>query len=143
MRSPEPFVAVDAPAMALGPYRVTVDADKVAAFARETGFAALLAGRVPLAFPATWLAAPAIRAAVAQACAEADSVPFHEQQKFGYAAPLRIGEPYDLAVTMRRQDAPARLALEARVTTPDGDEVVQIETLMRLAPRSLLKESDA
>lgn len=136
-------MAADAPATALGPFRVTVDADKVAAFARETGFAALPTGRVPLAFPATWLAAPVIRAALAQACAEADSVPFHEQQKFSYAAPLRMGESYDLAVTMRRRDAPARLVLEARMTTSDGDEVAQIETLMRLAPRSLLKASDA
>lgn len=129
-------------ALALAPLRVAVDAERAAAYARETGLAPER-DTAPLAYPAVWLSAPQIYGAVQQICAESDSVPVHEQQRFHYDAPLRLGEDYDLHVVMRREEAPARLNVEARIVTAAGAPIARIETKLRLVPRALLHKGGA
>jgi len=119
------------------PLRVVVDAARAAQFAREIG-AEGAPDAAPLAYPALWLATPAIHEAIARICAEADSVPVHESQRFFYEAPLRPGAQYDLYVVMRREATPPRLSIEARVETPSGAPVARIETLLRLVSRTQL-----
>jgi len=128
-------------ALELPRLRVAVDAERAAAFARETGLTPA-PDRAPLAYPAVWLTAPQIYGAVQQICMEAESVPVHEQQRFRYAAPLRLGESYDLHVVLRREEAPPRLSVEARIETA-GRQVAHIETKLRLVPRALLHKGDA
>ncbi|MCX7899018.1 MAG: hypothetical protein N2444_02855, partial [Methylocystis sp.] len=65
-----------------------------------------------------------------------DVVPVHESQSFAYEAPLAFGESYDAIVTLRREETPPRLVLEARVTTLSGAPVASIETVLRLVPRA-------
>jgi hypothetical protein len=125
-------------ALELPGMRVRVDAARAAEFARETGFCANFDG-APSSYPALWLTAPAIHGAIMQICAQADSVPVHESQHFAYEAPLRLGADYDLAVSMRREEKPPRLIVEAVLATPDGAPVGRFETLLRLAPRAALR----
>jgi hypothetical protein len=125
--------ALDLPAL-----RVQVDAARAAEFARETGFDAGFDG-APSSYPALWLTAPAIHDAIAQICAQADSVPVHESQHFTYQAPLRVGVDYDLSVSMRREDKPPRLVVEAALATLDGAPVGRFEALLRLVPRAALR----
>ncbi len=122
---------------ALGPLRVRVDPARAAEFAREIGFASS-SDKAPLSYPAVWLSEPQIRAAIERLCAEADSLPLHESQRFAYDAPLQVGVDYDLLVSIRREENPPRLAIEARLATLDDAPVGRIETLLRLAPRSAL-----
>ena len=124
-------------ALALPAIRVCVDAARAAAYARETGLPAA-SGATPLAYPAVWLTTPPIYDAVQKICDETDSVPVHEQQRFVYEAPLRLGQDYDLHVAMRREEAPPRLNVEARITTAAGAPIARIETKLRLVPRASL-----
>jgi hypothetical protein len=115
-------------------FRVRVDRARAADFARETNNAdALIA--VPIAYPAVWLSEPHVYAAIAEACAEADSFPVHESQSFDYAAPVRFEADYDFSVAMSREEAPPRLRIDARLTGLDGAPVGRFETLLRLVPR--------
>jgi hypothetical protein len=129
------------PALELASMRVAVDAGRAAAYASETGFEGA-PDAAPLAYPALWLTAPQIHDAIERICAEAQSVPVHEQQRFYYEAPLLPGEAYDLHVVMRREDKPARLVIEARVETPAGALVGRVEARLRLVSRSLLNRSE-
>lgn len=121
----------DAP-IALGPFRVRVEPARAAAYARETGADG---ASVPLCYPAVWLTEPPLLAAVRAICEAQDVVPVHESQSFAYHAPLRAGESYDLAVSMRREATPPRLTLDATVAALDGAICARIETMLRLVPR--------
>ncbi|MGA8172688.1 MAG: hypothetical protein WB816_17895 [Methylocystis sp.] len=131
--------ALDLPsALELPPARVRVDAARAAEFSRETGFDAGFNG-APLCYPAVWLTTPAIHGAIEQICARAESVPVHESQHFAYETPLRVGEDYDLSVSMRREEKPPRLVVEALLATLEGVPVGRFETLLRLVPRDALR----
>jgi hypothetical protein len=123
---------------ALGPLRVRVDPARAAAFARETGFPAA-SGRTPLSYAAVWLTEPCVREVVARLCAESDSVPLHETQRFEYEASLRAGVDYALFVSIRRDETPPRLTIGARLATQDDVTIGRFETLLRLAPRAALQ----
>lgn len=122
----------DAPAT-LGPFRLRVDPDRAAAFAREIGADGAVA---PLSYPALWLTDPALFAPVRDICAALDVVPVHESQSFAYEAPLVAGESYDVSVVMRREATPPRLVIDAAIATPAGAPVARIETMLRLVPRA-------
>jgi hypothetical protein len=53
--------------------------------------------------------------------------------------PLRVGEDYDLSVSMRREEKPPRLVVEALLATLNGAPVGKFETLLRLVPRAALR----
>ena len=117
----------------LGPYRLRVDPERAAAYAREIGF---VGAGVPLSYPALWLTDPTLFTVVRQLCAALDVVPVHESQSFAYETPLVAGESYDVSVAMRRDATPPRLTLDAIVTTIGGAPVAKIETMLRLVPRA-------
>lgn len=123
---------IEAPAI-LGPFRLLVDPDRVAAFARETGGDG---ASVPLSYPAVWLTEPSLFDPVRDLCAALDVVPVHESQSFAYETPLVAGESYDLSIAMRREETPPRLVLDAMIATPAGAPVGKIETMLRLVPRA-------
>jgi len=97
-----------------------VDAARAAEFAREPG--STRASTARLRAIRRWLTAPAIHDAIAQICAQADSVPVHESQHFTYQAPLRVGVDYDLSSRCGRGQPP-RLVVEAALATLDGAPV--------------------
>lgn len=114
----------------IGTFAVSAAAAEVAAFRQaarldETGDA------LPFTWPIRWMARPDVRAALTALVPEPDIVPFHESQTFDYAAPLRAGATYALAVTARRESAPDRLVAEG-VLSADGTRVATIETVLRL-----------
>ena len=117
---------------------VRVDAARAEALAREIGLLEP-GGFAPLSYPALWLTQSQIHDAVTQICAEADSVPVHESQRFSYAEPLRLDAEYRLTVSMRREETPPRLIVEAQVLTMDGNPVGRMHTQLRLVPRALLR----
>jgi hypothetical protein len=119
----------------LGPFRVVADEEQVARYRRETGFAETLEKIVPVAFPAVWMTTPQISAAIRAALDGENALPVHESQSFRYFAPLRVGESYDLTVSLRREASPPRLAVNASLTTPGGEARVHVETLLRIVPR--------
>ena len=121
------------------PMEVAVDAGLAASFARETGVR-LEGDAAPIAYPAVWLAQPRLRDRVAQICAEADALPVHESQRFAYAAPLRQGVRYLLAIAARREAEPSRLVLDATLSDLQGAAVGRIETVLRLVSRADLPE---
>jgi hypothetical protein len=121
-------------ATTLEPFRVRVDKARAAEFARETDNAGELAA-IPLAYPAVWLSEPQVYAAIARACAQAESLPVHESQSFAYDRPVQFDADYDLGVSMAREQSPPRLRIRAALTSPDGAPVGSFETLLRLVPR--------
>lgn len=123
---------------ALGPYRLRVDADRAAAYAREIGADD---ASVPLSYPALWLTDPTLFTVVRELCETLDVVPVHESQSFAYETPLVSGETYDVCVTMRREATPPRLTLAATVATLAGAPVAKIETMLRLVPRAGLRSA--
>jgi hypothetical protein len=130
--------------LALGPFRVDVDADRAAAYRRETGCRDLgVDAFAPIAYPAVWLSSPEIYAAISLVCDSCDSVPVHEAQSFSYKSRLRQGETYELRVKMRRDDNPPRLILDASVKSLSGEDCARIETMLRLVPRSALTSGPA
>ncbi len=120
-------------AQIIGPLRVSVDPDCARAYAREIGADESV---VPFAFPAVWLTTPTLYGPVKALCDRLDVVPVHEGQSFSYSSPLVAGENYDLEVTMRREETPPRLVLDACITTPEGAMVATIETMLRLVSRA-------
>ncbi|WP_036283532.1 hypothetical protein [Methylocystis sp. ATCC 49242] len=123
----------DAPTT-LGPFRLRVDPERARAYGLETGGDG--SGAPPLCYPALWLTDPALFDRVKDLCAALDVVPVHESQSFDNETPLVAGESYDVSVTMRREETPPRLVLEATVATPAGGRVARIETVLRLVPRA-------
>ena len=116
--------------VAIGTFAVSAEAAEVAAFRR----AARLEDAdemLPSTWPIRWMARPDIRAALTALVPEPDLVPFHESQTFDYAAPLRVGTIYELAVSARRDSAPERLVVEG-VLSAEGARVATIETVLRL-----------
>jgi hypothetical protein len=120
------------PVKTLGPYRLRVDPDRAAAYARETGGDG---ADVPLSYPALWLTDPALFTFVRELCETLAVVPVHESQSFSYETPLIAGESYDVRVSLRREETPPRLTLSADVSTIEGAPVAKIETMLRLVPR--------
>lgn len=123
---------IDAP-VTLGPFRLRVDPDRAAAYAREIGADGADA---PFAYPALWVTDPTFFAVVHELCERLGVVPVHESQSFAYGAPLVAGEIYDVSVTLRREESPARLTLDSTVATLAGEPVAKIETMLRLVPRN-------
>jgi hypothetical protein len=121
--------------MRLGPFRVCADEERVLRYRRETGFVDSREKIVPVAFPGVWMTTSAVGDAIRDALAGEDSIAVHESQSFQYAAPLRVGESYDLSVSLRREASPPRLVLNASVTTPAGEPRLRAETLLRIVPR--------
>jgi hypothetical protein len=119
--------------LTLGPFRLRVDPARAAAFARETGGDV---ARVPLSFPAVWLTDPAMFEPVNAMCEELAVVPVHESQSFAYEAPLIAGDDYDVTVSMRREETPPRLVIEAAISALDGALVAKSDTMLRLVPRA-------
>ncbi|MGE5388436.1 MAG: hypothetical protein ACM3NE_06070 [Hyphomicrobiales bacterium] len=122
----------DAPSI-LGPFRFRVDPDRAAAFAREIGADEK---SVPLSYPAIWIADPKLFDPVRDFCAAAEVVPVHESQSFSFSSPLRAGAEYDVTVTLRREETPPRLILDASIASIDGAPVARSETMLRLVPRA-------
>lgn len=120
-------------AKVLGPFRFAVDPARAAAFAREIGADA---ARVPLSYPAVWIADPKIFDPVRDLCASEDVVPVHESQSFSFAAPLQAGAEYDVRVTLRREETPPRLILDSEIIDASGALAAKSETMLRLVPRA-------
>jgi len=127
---------IDAP-VSIGPLRLTVDPERAAAYARETGAVGV---RAPLAYPAVWLSEPALSKIVSEVCETLAVVPVHESQAFAYERQLTAGESYDVTVTLRREETPPRLIADALIATTDGAPVGKIETMLRLVPRAAFEK---
>lgn len=117
----------------LGPFRFRVDPERAAAFSREIGGDG--AG-VPMSYPAVWIADPALFDPVRALCDALDVVPVHESQNFVYESELLPGRDYDVSVTLRREETPPRLIVDACIAAPDGATVARSETMLRLVPRA-------
>ena len=87
---------------------------------------------LPLSFPMRWLATRDIRVALAALVGHDEVVLVHESQSFAYAHPLRVDQPYDLRLIVRREHAPERLILDGTITDADGADCAQVETILRL-----------
>lgn len=126
-----------APALeaSLGPIRVRVEKDRVAAFCRETGFEERADGVVPVCFPSVWLSLPEVHGAILRQFTGGDVVPLHESQSFDCRLPLRSGESYDLMVILRREKTPSRLVVDGEVSTLEGSLCVRAQTGLRLVTR--------
>lgn len=115
--------------------RVSVAAEAVRAFRRETGWQETGVdqpdGPPPAAFPAVWLRQPELKALL-RAAAPAGMIPVHEAQKFSYVRPLDIGGDYDLVVDVLRETAPDRLAARAKILTLEGAPVGDMVVTLRL-----------
>lgn len=122
----------EAPAT-LGPFRFRVDPDRAAALSRETGGDG---ASVPLSYPAVWVADPRLFDPVRELCAALEVVPVHESQSLAFEAPLLAGADYDVTVTLRREETPPRLILEAAIAGAGGERVATSETVLRLVPRA-------
>jgi hypothetical protein len=117
----------------IGPFRLRVDPARAAAYARETGGDGK---SVPLSFPAVWLTDPELFTPVRDICAALDVVPVHESQSFAYETPLVAGESYDVSVSLRREETPPRLIIDATISALDGTKAAKSETMLRLVPRA-------
>lgn len=117
----------------LGPFRFSVDAARAVAFAREIGADE---SRVPLSYPAVWIADEKIFDPVRDLCAAEDVVPVHESQSFSFDAPLQADAEYDVRVILRREETPPRLILDAQISDLTGAPVARSETMLRLVPRA-------
>jgi hypothetical protein len=47
-----------------------------------------------------------------------------------------MGESYDVGVTITQTEKPPRLTLAARIADVAGAQIAQIETMLRLVPRT-------
>ncbi len=119
----------------LGPIRVRVDEDRLAAFRRETGFEERANGVVPTCFLSVWLSSREVHGAIVRQFAGEDAVPVHESQSFHCRLPLRGGESYELLVTLRREETPPRIVMDADVATLDGDLCLRARTVLRIMSR--------
>lgn len=116
-----------------GPFRLCVDPVRAEAYARETGGDGKT---VPLSFPAVWLMEPTLFAPVREMCETLDVVPVHESQSFAYETPLAMGGRYDVSVSLRREETPSRLIIDATIFALDGAKIGKSETMLRLVPRA-------
>lgn len=116
-----------------GPFRLCVDPVRAEAYARETGGDG---ETVPLSFPAVWLMEPTLFAPVRKMCETLDVVPVHESQSFAYETPLAPGAHYDVTVSLRREETPSRLIIDATIFALDGAKIGKSETMLRLVPRA-------
>lgn len=119
----------------IGPLRVCADEERVIRYRREIGFPDTPEKIVPVAFPAVWLTTDEIASAIRDFLAGEDLVPVQELQSFHYFAPLRVGESYDLTVSVRREAEPPRLSVNASLATLAGETRLHAETLLRIFPR--------
>ena len=111
------------------------DEERVSRYRRETGFAETLEKIVPAAFPASGCEL-GDRRRHSRRARRRKRAAVHESQSFRYCAPLRVGESYDLTVSLRREATPPRLARERRASRrPAGEALVHVETLLRIVPR--------
>ena len=118
-----------------GPLALTLRADEAAAFADALG--SQRPGWVPLIFPASWLALPEIRAAVAELADLTDGLALHETQSFDCLVPLRPGTTYTVTATVRRVgENPPRLSVQAIAATADGTLCVRFQAGLRIVPRT-------
>ncbi len=86
---------------------------------------------LPLTFPMRWLAARDIRVALAALVGHGEVVLVHEGQNFSFERPLLVGEPYDLTLSVRREQSPERLILQGVIAS--GEEpCARLETTLRL-----------
>jgi hypothetical protein len=121
----------------LGPIRVSTDPDSVARYRREIGFDESCGNVAPAAYPIVWLSCAEIAAAIREELRGGEeALPVHESQSFRYFEPLRVGEAYDLTVLMRRESEPARIVLNATVTTLSGEARAHSETVLRIVSRA-------
>jgi len=127
----------------LGPFRVAVEQEREAAFRREIGFASRDDGVAPASFPAVWLCSPEIHAIISRELEGEDAIPIHESQSFSYVGPLMVGESYEMSVVLRREQTPRRLIVDAMVATLAGEPRLQIETMLRIVPRSAVEKEVA
>ncbi|MBI1866873.1 MAG: hypothetical protein HYS06_01000 [Methylocystis sp.] len=119
----------------LGPIRVRVDKDRLAAFCRETGFKERPDGVAPICFISVWLSSPDVHSAISRQFAAENKLPLHESQSFDCRLPLRSGESYDLVVALRHEEAPPRVVVNAEVSTLQGSLCLRAETLLRIVSR--------
>jgi hypothetical protein len=119
----------------LPPFRVRTATQEVAAFACATAGAPKL-GRVPLTFPACWLALPSVRALITHSIG-GGFLPIHEAQNFSYERELEVDREYILGVEACRTQAPPRLTLRMTIASPEGEICARLETVLRIVPINL------
>jgi hypothetical protein len=128
----EPQTIGDTP-MRLPEIRVRTEAAHVAAFQQQTGELPV-AGRVPLTFPFCWLTLPAVRPMLTQMIGGAAFVPIHEAQSFDYERPLATDADYQLAFEFQRKADPARVIVNATISTLERELCARFETVLRIVP---------
>jgi hypothetical protein len=114
----------------LPPMRVRTNAPEVARFLRETGGDGD-SGFVPLTFPFRWLGLPDVRSLIVRLTGSGN-LPIHEAQIFSYERELQVESDYVLVVEASASRNPARLELRIEVSTPQGENCVRIETVLRI-----------
>ena len=68
----------------------------------------------------------------------------HKSQHFAYETALRVGEDYDLSVSMRREEKPPRLVVEALLATLEGGTGGPVRNdVAKLVPRAALRRDVA
>jgi hypothetical protein len=120
---------------------VRTDPDRVAAFRAATGSSAEqganhAAGEpaVPLTYPFCWMTSAAVRPVLERMIDPAVMLPIHEAQSFDYRRPLALDTDYRIAFAFERKAEPARLVVNAAVSTPTGEPCAAFETVLRLVP---------
>ena len=125
------------PVLRIGPFSVSVDKDRVAAFGSDISFSEERSkAEVPLTFPIIWLSHPEVTAALFDDPAFADRLPILEMQDFSYEDTLKIGDV--LCVDVERkvdQSHPTTIEIVARVQKPSGPTVVTFAARYRLIHR--------
>ncbi len=119
----------------LAPLRVRITNEDAAAFANATG-GSREAGRVPLTFPACWLALPSVRTLIADSIG-GGFLPIHEAQNFNYERELEVNREYILGIEACRTQAPPRLTLRMSIASPEGVICAQLEAVLRIVPTGL------
>lgn len=119
----------------LAPLRVRITSEGAAAFVNATG-GSWEAGRVPLTFPACWLALPPVRNLLADVLG-GGFLPIHEAQDFTYERELEAGREYILGVEACRTQAPPRLTLRMSIASLEEGICAQLEAVLRLVPTEL------
>jgi hypothetical protein len=111
---------------------VRTKAADVAQFAEATGTAPF-AGFVPLTYPFCWLALPEARRLIMDLVGS-DALPVHESQSFTYLRALQPDCDYSLSIEAFRGANSDRVTLQAAVSTLDGKECLNFETVLRIVP---------
>jgi hypothetical protein len=123
---------------------VRTGSERVAAFKRATGGSAgrepadeaaaetLDEAAVPLTYPFCWLTLAEVRPTLERMIGRPEFLPVHEAQSFDYEHPLALDADYRLAFTFRRTAEPARLTVNAEISTPHAQTCARFETVLRL-----------